>query len=90
MARTYSIEDDFAVEPAAWRVASPSPKPVRLDAFDDEDDDDAALKRVSAGLSVLRRAQRRKASPENKALEKKLRACGAAVSVISQATRVAV
>jgi hypothetical protein len=78
VARTYSIEDDFAVEPAAWRVASPSPKPCRLDAFDDEDEDDAALKRVSAGLSVLRRAQRRKASPENRALEKNLRACGAA------------
>ena len=55
MARTYSIEDDFVIEKAAWRVASPNPTPWRRQSVDeeDDDDDDAALKRVSAGLSVL-------------------------------------
>ena len=65
MARTYSIEDDFVIEPAAWRVASPSPKPCRLDTFDDEDDDDAALK---PRLRGPRRATAR-AAPEGVARE---------------------
>ena len=78
VARTYATEAvEVLCEKPAWRVAAPDAKHHDQEfAPVEAGDEEACLKRVSAGLAVLRRAQRRKASSD-KALEKALRACGA-------------